>query len=175
MHSLPAQRQGHPRCVILILPETSSPFTASFFRFFLIVATLCVISIADTRPVILEIIFLHSRSFSLSLRHFGWSLLRQPDRLLAGGATRIKTVRLVFASARIYTAETVGKWPLSERQFCKKPQVVGASIARPRTRAIRIKSGVCRNFSAFRRADGQWPPLRVQDFKPLCHSENGDV
>ena len=90
-------------------------------------------------------------------------------------AIRIKTVRLVFASARIYTAETVGKWPLSERQFCKKPQVVGASIARPRTRAIRIKSGVCRNFSAFRRADGQWPPLRVQDFKPLCHSENGDV
>ena len=50
MHSLPAQRQGHPRCVILILPETSSPFTASFFRFFPVVATLCVISIADTRP-----------------------------------------------------------------------------------------------------------------------------
>ena len=25
MHSLPAQRQGHPRCVIFLLPETSSP------------------------------------------------------------------------------------------------------------------------------------------------------
>ena len=33
MHSLPAQRQGHPRCVILILPETSSPY-GELFSFF---------------------------------------------------------------------------------------------------------------------------------------------
>ena len=32
MHSLPAQRQGHPRCVILILPETN-PLQGGFFSF----------------------------------------------------------------------------------------------------------------------------------------------
>ena len=32
MHSLPAQRQGHPRCVILILPETN-PLQSGFFSF----------------------------------------------------------------------------------------------------------------------------------------------
>ena len=64
--------------------------------------------------------------FSLSLLRFEWSLLRQPDRLLAGGAIRIIIVRVVFASARPVATEMVVL------------------------------------FSAFRRADGQWQPLRVR-------------
>ena len=64
--------------------------------------------------------------FFLSLLRFEWSLLRHPDRLLAGGAIRIIIVRVVFASARPVATEMVVL------------------------------------FSAFRRADGQWPPLRVR-------------
>ena len=54
------------------------------------------------------------------------------------------------------------------KQFGLRAEVIVIAVARPVAMAIIL-------FPACRRADGQWPPLRVQYFLRYGHFENGKI